>query len=499
MGEPATTAKVILHTEKGRLDIELWAKECPITCRNFLTNCINGKFNGLTFYKVIKDYAVQTGDYHNGDGTAQKAIVNYPQDEDMLFKDEFNSRLRFNKRGMLGSAKSDGGHSKSDGKNGNQFFITLKATPELNGKNTVFGKVVGDSVFTVVRIADCELEEGSDDRPMYPAKIVQSEVVVPYFEDLAIFGDGGGGGDDDDDDKEPSKKKQKVGEPKTVSKFKDRKKKKAKVKLSFDDEDEEGNDDEDDNSGNIKASRSKSKKFKIKSAHETLKDKSLARGKIQLAKDDSIATANANASANGGDHPENENGSNHNNESNKEGNRDTNDISNGQRGNGEAKLIKTESNNNSEGKNNQREALQKEIDALRHGLATDHSSSGGSGARNSGSRNSALSMSEIERERARLGAHHQTFSGGSGSGSGSAKLREIQVAGVIERFERKIAAVLTLGKSEVAAEAEAEAEATKATKAARAVEKEEEEAESDEDSDTGLDFMSHRLDFSEGT
>lgn len=67
--------------------------------------------------------------------------------------------------------------------NSSQFFFTLDATPELQGKNTMFGRIEGDTIYNLMRMADAELNEGSE-RPMYPTKITGSEILVNPFEDM---------------------------------------------------------------------------------------------------------------------------------------------------------------------------------------------------------------------------------------------------------------------------------------------------------------------------
>lgn len=67
--------------------------------------------------------------------------------------------------------------------NGSQFFLTLGDTKELTGRNTMFGKVVGDTLFNLVRMGQGECEEGTE-RPVYPVKILGGEVVINPFEDM---------------------------------------------------------------------------------------------------------------------------------------------------------------------------------------------------------------------------------------------------------------------------------------------------------------------------
>merc|ERR1711990_1234872 len=131
--EPATTGKVCIVTSLGDIDVELWAREAPLTCKSFLQHCLDGYYDGVVFHRVIKDFMAQTGDPlgtgEGGEGAYEKT-----------FKDEFHSRLRFNRRGLLGMANA----GKND--NGSQFFITLDAANDLNKKHTVFGRVTGPTV-----------------------------------------------------------------------------------------------------------------------------------------------------------------------------------------------------------------------------------------------------------------------------------------------------------------------------------------------------------------
>ncbi|KAM7356547.1 spliceosome-associated protein CWC27 homolog [Cochliomyia hominivorax] len=167
--EPPTSGKVLLQTTVGDIDIELWSRECPKTCRNFIQLCMEGYYNNTIFHRVVKGFIVQGGDPNN-DGTGGESIYGQP------FKDEFHSRLRYTRRGLVGMANSD----KDD--NGSQFFFTMAPTPELQSKNTLFAKVTGDTIFNMLK-----LEEGlvdHNERPMYPHKIIKAEILNNPFEDI---------------------------------------------------------------------------------------------------------------------------------------------------------------------------------------------------------------------------------------------------------------------------------------------------------------------------
>lgn len=97
-------------------------------------------------------------------------------DRGVGFKDEFHSRLKYNRRGLLGMA-NEGVDS-----NGSQFFITLGNTPELQGKNTLFGRVEGETIYNVARMGEMEVGEG--ERPVYPVRVTGVEILVDPFGDM---------------------------------------------------------------------------------------------------------------------------------------------------------------------------------------------------------------------------------------------------------------------------------------------------------------------------
>ncbi|XP_037405741.1 peptidyl-prolyl cis-trans isomerase CYP57-like [Triticum dicoccoides] len=168
--EPPTKGKVVVQTTAGPIDIELWAKEAPKATRNFVQLCLEGYYDGTLFHRVIKSFLIQGGD-PTGSGTGGESIYGAP------FADEFHSRLRFNHRGLLACANAGTPHS-----NGSQFFITLDRCDWLDKKNTIFGKVTGDSIFNLLALADIETDK--DDRPVYPQKILSVEVLWNPFDDI---------------------------------------------------------------------------------------------------------------------------------------------------------------------------------------------------------------------------------------------------------------------------------------------------------------------------
>jgi len=124
--DPKKKYHAILHTSKGDVKVELFADKVPTTVNNFVFLAREGFYDGTTFHRVIKDFMVQGGD-PTGTGTGGPGYK---------FKDEFGPNLKHTGPGILSMANA-GPHT-----NGSQFFITHTATPWLDGKHSVFGKVV---------------------------------------------------------------------------------------------------------------------------------------------------------------------------------------------------------------------------------------------------------------------------------------------------------------------------------------------------------------------
>ena len=172
--EPQPTAKVLLTTTAGDLLLELFAKQTPIASRSFLQHCLDGYYDNTIFHRLVPGFIIQGGD-PTGTGHGGEAI--YPGG---VFEDEFHSRLKFNRRGLLGMANGGG---KND--NGSQFFLTLGETRELQDKHTMFGRIMGDTIYNLMKMGEAELEniEGSE-RPLFPTKIIGAEILVNPFEDM---------------------------------------------------------------------------------------------------------------------------------------------------------------------------------------------------------------------------------------------------------------------------------------------------------------------------
>lgn len=167
--EPPTNGKVLLKTTAGDIDIELWSKEAPKACRNFIQLCLEAYYDNTIFHRVVPGFIVQGGD-PTGTGSGGESIYGAP------FKDEFHSRLRFNRRGLVAMANA-GPHD-----NGSQFFFTLGRADELNNKHTIFGKITGDTVYNMLRLTEVDIDD--EERPRNPHKIKSCEVLFNPFDDI---------------------------------------------------------------------------------------------------------------------------------------------------------------------------------------------------------------------------------------------------------------------------------------------------------------------------
>ncbi|MDR0871355.1 MAG: peptidylprolyl isomerase [Planctomycetaceae bacterium] len=128
-----------IQTKKGTIKIELYDKKTPKTVGNFETLAKKGFYDGLTFHRVVPNFVIQGG-CPKGDGTGGPGYE---------FGDEFDKTLSHSGPGVLSMANA------GPNTNGSQFFITLAECDYLDGKHSVFGKVIdGMSVVKSVKEGD---------------------------------------------------------------------------------------------------------------------------------------------------------------------------------------------------------------------------------------------------------------------------------------------------------------------------------------------------------
>ena len=167
--EKGSTKKMIavFETNRGTFKVQLFPDKAPKTVENFVglaegtkewTDPKSGNkvkkpfYDGLTFHRVIPNFMIQGGD-PLGSGTGGPGYK---------FGDEFDPSLHHDKPGKLSMANA------GPGTNGSQFFVTVAATPWLDGKHTIFGEVVeGMDVVSTISTT----KTGPMDRPAEPVVI----------------------------------------------------------------------------------------------------------------------------------------------------------------------------------------------------------------------------------------------------------------------------------------------------------------------------------------
>ena len=161
-----------IHTNHGVIEIELYAAKAPKTVGNFVGlsegtipwtrrdgSPANGPlYNGVIFHRVIPQFMIQGGD-PDGVGTGGPGY---------RFEDEFDGSLKHDAPGVLSMANA------GPGTNGSQFFITTVPTPHLDGRHSVFGKVIG-GMDAVQKIEAAPT--GPRDKPLQDCVIERIEIV----------------------------------------------------------------------------------------------------------------------------------------------------------------------------------------------------------------------------------------------------------------------------------------------------------------------------------
>jgi len=128
-----------IETPRGVIEVEFYPQHAPVTVNNFVFLAREGFYDGVAFHRVIPDFVIQGGD-PTGTGRGGPGY---------RFEDECRGNPLVHERGVLSMANA------GPGTNGSQFFITHSPQPHLNGRHTVFGKVVaGLEVVDAIRQGD---------------------------------------------------------------------------------------------------------------------------------------------------------------------------------------------------------------------------------------------------------------------------------------------------------------------------------------------------------
>jgi peptidyl-prolyl cis-trans isomerase B (cyclophilin B) len=137
--DPSTTYRAAIETDKGVIELELYPQHAPKTVNNFVFLAREGFYDGISFHRVISDFMIQGGD-PTGTGRGGPGYK---------FEDELKGNPLKHETGVISMANS------GPNTNGSQFFITHSPQPHLNGRHTVFGKVVsGQEVVDTIQQSD---------------------------------------------------------------------------------------------------------------------------------------------------------------------------------------------------------------------------------------------------------------------------------------------------------------------------------------------------------
>ena len=156
---PPPQQVVTLETAMGKFSVELYWQHAPKTCFNFFELSRVGYYDNSRFHRVIRDFMIQGGD-PTGTGRGGESIFGGK------FEDEINKDLRHTGAGILSMANS------GPGTNGSQFFITLGPAPWLDGKHTIFGRVLS-GMQVVQRLGAVPV--GINDAPLTDLALIKAQ------------------------------------------------------------------------------------------------------------------------------------------------------------------------------------------------------------------------------------------------------------------------------------------------------------------------------------
>ncbi|KAL8910888.1 MAG: hypothetical protein Q9171_003843 [Xanthocarpia ochracea] len=151
---------ITLHTSQGDLKIEVFCESVPRTAENFLALCASSFYTSSPFHRSYPGFMIQTGSPASAGPKVSTSIYG------SLFEDEIRPSLRHNARGIVSMA------NKGPNTNGSQFFILFAPAPHLDGKNTVFGKLVGQEAMETLEKLEA-IEADAKGKAKGEAKIKQ--------------------------------------------------------------------------------------------------------------------------------------------------------------------------------------------------------------------------------------------------------------------------------------------------------------------------------------
>ena len=132
--DPQKSYGATIETNKGDIELDLFAADAPKTVNNFVYLARDGFYDGVVFHRVISNFMVQGGD-PTGTGRGGPGY---------RFEDEVNNNPNKHETGTLSMANA------GPNTNGSQFFVTHAPQPHIDGRHTVFGQVTGEESMNVV-------------------------------------------------------------------------------------------------------------------------------------------------------------------------------------------------------------------------------------------------------------------------------------------------------------------------------------------------------------
>jgi peptidyl-prolyl cis-trans isomerase B (cyclophilin B) len=140
--DPAKSYRAVIETSRGSIELEMYPQHAPNTVNNFIFLARERFYENVSFHRVISDFVIQGGD-PTGTGRGGPGYT---------FADEVKANPLKHETGSISMANS------GPNTNGSQFFITHSPQPHLNGRHTVFGKVVsGQDIVNAIQQGDIML------------------------------------------------------------------------------------------------------------------------------------------------------------------------------------------------------------------------------------------------------------------------------------------------------------------------------------------------------
>ncbi|PGH36242.1 peptidyl-prolyl cis-trans isomerase-like 3 [[Emmonsia] crescens] len=195
---------VTLHTTHGDLKVEVFHEATPKTAENFLALCASGAYNHTPFHRLIPSFMIQGGDISLSQNKNTSSLpFDIPKGGTSIYHpaplahEIHLPTIRHNARGMLSMAskslksQSASGVTETTEVNGSQFFITFAPAPHLDGKSTVFGKVLaageGEPGGEVLdRLEKAKVKIDKKGRVVQPSSLGEEEVEEQGWEAVGI-------------------------------------------------------------------------------------------------------------------------------------------------------------------------------------------------------------------------------------------------------------------------------------------------------------------------